>query len=97
MAAFVGRRREAGIERFQLKVGNEPRTDVARTRACVEAGGTSTVVVADANGGWDLAAARVAIHGLRDLECSSSSPAARPPTRRPRTAALPSRSSSTSP
>ena len=57
----------AGIDRFQLKVGNEPGTDVARTRACVEAGGLSTVVVADANGGWDLASARVAIHGMRDL------------------------------
>ncbi len=67
MAEFVTARRAAGIERFQLKVGNEPRTDVARTRACVEAGGPSTVVVADANGGWDLASARVAVHGLADL------------------------------
>ena len=39
MADFVQGRRAAGIERFQLKVGNEPRTDVARTRACVDAGG----------------------------------------------------------
>jgi L-alanine-DL-glutamate epimerase-like enolase superfamily enzyme len=67
MAEFVRGRRSAGIERFQLKVGNEPRTDVDRTRACVEAGGASTVVVADANGGWDLASARVAVHGLADL------------------------------
>ena len=67
MAEFVSGRRAAGIERFQLKVGNEPRGDVARTRACVEAGGTSTVVVADANGGWDLASARIAVHGMSDL------------------------------
>jgi L-alanine-DL-glutamate epimerase-like enolase superfamily enzyme len=67
MAAFVTTRRAAGIDRFQLKVGNEPRTDVARTRACVEAGGSTTVVVADANGGWDLAAARIALQGLADL------------------------------
>lgn len=67
MAEFVQDRRGAGIERFQLKVGNEPGTDVARTRACVEAGGTSTIVVADANGGWDLASARVALHGLAGL------------------------------
>ncbi len=67
MAAFVDGRRGAGIERFQLKVGNEPRTDVARTRACVEAGDESTVVVADANGGWDLASARIAVHGLEEL------------------------------
>ena len=67
MAEFVHGRRSAGIERFQLKVGNEPRTDVARTRACVEAGGDDTVVVADANGGWDLASARVAVHGLAAL------------------------------
>jgi L-alanine-DL-glutamate epimerase-like enolase superfamily enzyme len=67
MAAFVGVRRAAGIERFQLKVGNEAGADVARTRACVEAGGESTVVVADANGGWDLASARTAIGGLAGL------------------------------
>ena len=67
MAEFVGARRAVGIERFQLKVGNEPRTDVARTRACVEAGGDDTVVVADANGGWDLASARQAVHGMVDL------------------------------
>ena len=67
MAEFVQGRRAAGIERFQLKVGNEPRTDVDRTRACVEAGGASTVVVADANGGWDLASARIAVHGLARL------------------------------
>ncbi|SEQ45450.1 mandelate racemase/muconate lactonizing enzyme family protein [Microlunatus flavus] len=67
MADFVTSRRAAGIERFQLKVGNEPGTDVARTRACVEAGGPSTVVVADANGGWDLASARSAVRGLGEL------------------------------
>ena len=67
MAEFVRERRGAGIERFQLKVGNEPGTDVARTRACVEAGGGSTVVVADANGGWDLASARQAVHGMAGL------------------------------
>ena len=33
MASFAGRRIAAGIKRFQLKVGNNPREDAARTRA----------------------------------------------------------------
>jgi cis-L-3-hydroxyproline dehydratase len=67
MAAFVTRRREAGLDRFQLKVGNDPAEDVARTRATVEAGSGSTIIIADANGGWNLLDARRALNGLADL------------------------------
>lgn len=64
MARFIQTRRTAGVNRFQLKVGNNPLEDVARTRACVEAGDTQTVIVADANGGWSLAGAKLALQGL---------------------------------
>jgi cis-L-3-hydroxyproline dehydratase len=67
MAAFVTRRREAGIQRFQLKVGNDPAEDIARTRATVEAGSRDTIIIADANGGWNLLDARRAMNGLADL------------------------------
>lgn len=67
MAAFVTERQEAGIHRFQLKVGNDPHDDVARTRAVVDAADRDTLIVADSNGGWNLRAAQIAVHGLADL------------------------------
>lgn len=67
MADFIRDRRAAGINRFQLKVGNNPFEDVARTRASVEAGDDNTIIVADSNGGWSLASARQAIQGLDGL------------------------------
>lgn len=67
MAAFVAERRAAGVNRFQLKVGNDPGEDAARTRACVAAGDDSTVIVADANGGWELAQAKRALNAMADL------------------------------
>lgn len=67
MAAFAERRSAAGIKRFQLKVGNDPRDDAARTRAVVEAADDDTIVVADANGGWSLLDARVAMNSMDDL------------------------------
>lgn len=63
MAEFIGERRRAGINRLQLKVGNNPLDDIARTRASVEAGDSETVIVADSNGGWSLAAAKLALQG----------------------------------
>lgn len=67
MAEFVTARRSSGINRFQLKVGNRPHDDVARARACVEAGDGDTVVVADANGGWNVADAQIALRGMEEL------------------------------
>jgi cis-L-3-hydroxyproline dehydratase len=67
MAQFVTERRSQGINRFQLKVGNDPRDDTARTRACVEAGDADTVVVADANGGWNIADAHIALRAMEGL------------------------------
>lgn len=67
MAEFVTARREHGIERFQLKVGNNPRVDAERTRAAVHAGDHDTVIIADANGGWNLLDAQIALRAMDDL------------------------------
>ena len=67
MGAFIRARRAAGINRFQLKVGNNPFEDIARVRASVEAGDANTVIVADSNGGWSLAAAKLAVQGMAGL------------------------------
>jgi len=67
MAEFIQERRAVGINRFQLKVGNNPFEDVARTRASVEAGNEETIIVADSNGGWSLANAKLAIQGMAGL------------------------------
>lgn len=66
MAEYCRTRRAAGIARFQLKVGNDPLDDTARTRAVVDAVGDA-VVVADSNGGWSLLDARRAIAAMADL------------------------------
>ena len=67
MASFVERRVAAGIKRFQLKVGNNPHDDAARTRAVVETVTDDTIVIADSNGGWSLLDARIAMNSMADL------------------------------
>lgn len=67
MGEFIRSRRAAGINRFQLKVGNNPFDDIARVRASVEAGDNNTIIVADSNGGWSLAAAKLAVQGMAGL------------------------------
>jgi cis-L-3-hydroxyproline dehydratase len=57
----------AGIKRFQLKVGNDPRGDAARVRAVVAAVTDDTIVIADSNGGWSLLDARIAMNALTGL------------------------------
>lgn len=67
MGEFITARRKEGINRFQLKVGNKPLDDAARTRASAEAGDGETVIIADSNGGWNLADAQVAMRAIEDL------------------------------
>lgn len=67
MGEFIHSRRAAGINRFQLKVGNNPFDDIARVKASVEAGDNETIIVADSNGGWSLAAAKLAVQGMSGL------------------------------
>jgi L-alanine-DL-glutamate epimerase-like enolase superfamily enzyme len=68
MVRYVEARRAEGIHRFQLKLGADPREDAARTRAVVEATGDDDIVIADANGGWRLQDAVVAVRLLEGLE-----------------------------
>ena len=65
MVDFVLAERARGTHRFQLKVGADPGTDVARVRAVVEATGADDAIVADANGGWRLPEA---VHAVGMLE-----------------------------
>jgi len=67
MADFIKMRRKAGINRFQLKVGNNPCEDADRARACVAAGNSDTIVIADSNGGWNIAEAKIAYRAMADL------------------------------
>jgi L-alanine-DL-glutamate epimerase-like enolase superfamily enzyme len=68
MAAHVLAQRAAGVHRFQLKIGADPREDAARVRRVVEVTGHDDVVIADANGGWRLQDALVAARLLEPLE-----------------------------
>ena len=61
MVDFVLAERAGGTRRFQLKVGADAETDVARVRAVVEATGEGDTIVADANGGWRLSEAVQAV------------------------------------
>ena len=65
MVGFVLAERARGTHRFQLKVGADAESDVARVRAVVEATGEGDTIVADANGGWRLPEAVQAV-GMLD-------------------------------
>jgi L-alanine-DL-glutamate epimerase-like enolase superfamily enzyme len=67
VAAQVSEALGRGIRRFQLKVGGDPRADAASVRRVVELVGDDGVVVADANGGWSLADALIAVRALEPL------------------------------
>ena len=67
MADFVRMRGEAGINRFQVKVGNNPFDDARRTRSVVDACGDDAVIIADSNGGWNLQAGIIAVRELAGL------------------------------
>lgn len=67
MAEFVVERQNAGIHRFQLKVGNDPHEDAERTRAVVDVAQQQSIIVADSNGGWNLRAAQIALKELAGL------------------------------
>jgi len=52
MQAFVEREREAGIHRFQLKLGGAPEADRDRVAAVHAVTDPEDAIIGDANGGW---------------------------------------------
>lgn len=68
MAENVAGHRAAGYTKFQLKVGGDPRTDIARIRACRAALDAGEVLVADANCGWLSGGALTVVNAVRDLD-----------------------------
>lgn len=67
MAAFVRMRGEDGINRFQVKVGNDPYEDAARTRQVAQACPDDAVIIADSNGGWSLQSGIIAVRAMAGL------------------------------
>jgi L-alanine-DL-glutamate epimerase-like enolase superfamily enzyme len=67
MTAYVLKRRQEGIHKFQLKIGGDPATDGVRARQIVEATGPEDLVIADANCGWRLNDALMAARAMEGL------------------------------
>lgn len=67
MTAYVLARRKEGIHRFQLKVGGDPVLDGVRVRQIIEATGPEDLVIADANCGWRLNEALIAVAAMERL------------------------------
>ncbi len=67
MAARAAEHQQAGVRNFQVKVGDDWKTDIARVEAVVDAVGPDSSVVVDANGGWSLQSALLAVRQLDDL------------------------------
>lgn len=71
---FVKRRSAAGIRRFQIKVGDDPRADAARTRAIIEAADDDIFFFIDANAGWTFLEASIAMRAMADLNICVEQP-----------------------
>lgn len=67
MAEFVRASRAEGIHRFQLKIGGDPHEDRDRVEEVLTQTDGDDVVIADANGGWNLQQAMVAVRLLDAL------------------------------
>jgi L-alanine-DL-glutamate epimerase-like enolase superfamily enzyme len=76
MAARVGQYRREGYAKFQLKVGGDPDTDIARIRACAAALKPGDVLVADANTGWLMHQATRVVDAVRDVDVYIEQPCA---------------------
>lgn len=68
MAAMVAVYRSQGYTKFQLKVGGDPDTDIARIRAAAAVLGSGEVLVADANTGWTQHQAVRVAGAVRDVD-----------------------------
>ncbi len=68
MAANVAGYRADGYTRFQLKVGGDPDTDIARIRQVAAVLKPGDRLVADANTGWTQHEAQRVVRAVRDLD-----------------------------
>jgi L-alanine-DL-glutamate epimerase-like enolase superfamily enzyme len=68
MAENVAGYRSEGYRRFQLKVGSDVETDIARIRAVSEVLEPGDILVADANTGWLQHEAARVVRGVRDVD-----------------------------
>jgi len=76
MAGRVGRYRREGYAKFQLKVGGDPDTDIARIKACAGALKAGDVLIADANTGWLMHQATRVVDAVRDVDVYIEQPCA---------------------
>jgi L-alanine-DL-glutamate epimerase-like enolase superfamily enzyme len=68
MAANLAGYRAEGYRRFQLKVGSDVATDIARIRACRAVLEDGDILVADANTGWHPHEAARIVRAVADLD-----------------------------
>ena len=68
MAENVAQYRAEGYTKFQLKVGADADSDIARIRLCAQAMQPGEVLVADANTGWTMHEAARVVNAVRDLD-----------------------------
>lgn len=68
MAEKIAGYKAEGYTRFQLKVGGDPDTDIARIHAAREILGPTDILIADANTGWTQHAAIRVTDAVRDVD-----------------------------
>jgi len=76
MAAMVSKYRGEGYTKFQLKVGGEPDTDIARINAVAKKLLPGDVLIADANTGWTQHQALRVADAVRDVDVYIEQPCA---------------------
>ena len=68
MAKKIDKYRKEGYRKFQLKVGGDPDTDIARIKAAAAVLTSGDVLIADANTGWTQHAAVRVADAVRDVD-----------------------------
>jgi L-alanine-DL-glutamate epimerase-like enolase superfamily enzyme len=76
MAAKVSKYRVEGYTKFQLKVGGEPQTDIARINAVAKKLLPGDVLIADANTGWTQHQALRVADAVREVDVYIEQPCA---------------------
>ena len=76
MAGRVAGYRAEGYRRFQLKVGGDPETDIARIRAVAAVLEPGDRLIADANTGWLMHDAARVVRAVRDVDVTIEQPCA---------------------